>query len=56
MEPLWVHVSFFFLECFLAYVWCKSMDPVISELCYKGTILQRNPRKMSFLCSHYGFI
>ena len=35
----------------LADAMYKSKDLVISELCYKGIILQRNSRKMTILWS-----
>ena len=33
------------------YLGSIGVDPVISELCFKGTILERNYRKMTILLS-----
>ena len=36
------------MQCSLFIMLCLgSMDRIISELCYKGTILQKNYRKMT---------
>ena len=37
----------------MLYLGSIGMDCVISELCYKGTILQRNYRKMTIKWSFY---
>ena len=31
----------------MLYLWFIGIDGVISEVCYKGTLLQRNYRKMT---------
>ena len=39
------------LYCFSLYLESIEMDHVLSESCYKGTILQRSYRKMTMLWS-----